>query len=83
MTEPLDDWVSELAADLRLDPDVDLDALLKLARVVAHRVDRRAAPITTFMVGMAAAKAGSPEAMKEAVAAAMRLAEALPEKTDD
>ena len=38
--------------------DVDVTALLDLARDAAHSIDRTAAPVTTFVVGYAAAQRG-------------------------
>jgi hypothetical protein len=50
----LDDWTGALCAELGLDPaDVDQKTLLNLAKVVAHTVDRPAAPLTTYMLGVA------------------------------
>jgi hypothetical protein len=50
----LDDWSEALCAELGLDPaDVSQKVVLDLARVVAHTVDRPAAPLTAFVLGMA------------------------------
>ncbi|MGH3257559.1 MAG: DUF6457 domain-containing protein [Streptosporangiaceae bacterium] len=50
----LDDWTDALCAELGLDPkDVDQKAVLNLARVAAHAVDRPAAPLTTYVLGIA------------------------------
>lgn len=54
----LDDWVARLGAELGVDVPVDVRQLLDLARDAAHSVDRPAAPLTTFLVGYAAAQAG-------------------------
>ncbi|SHE66913.1 DUF6457 domain-containing protein [Streptoalloteichus hindustanus] len=58
----LDDWIealrAELGAELGPDVDVDIRALLDVARVAAHSVDRPAAPLTTFLIGYAAGRAG-------------------------
>ena len=51
-------WVTDLAAALDLPDEIDTDTQLDLAREVAHGVDRRAAPVTAFMVGLAAGRAG-------------------------
>jgi len=40
-------------------PEVDVHLLLDVARDAAHAVDRPAAPITTFLLGYAAALAGA------------------------
>ena len=59
MTEPLppealDDWVAEAAALLGIAPaDVPVATVLDLARRVAHGVARPAAPVTTFLLGLA------------------------------
>jgi hypothetical protein len=50
----LDDWTDTVCAELGLDPrDVDQQTVLNLARVAAHAVDRPAAPLTTYLLGMA------------------------------
>ncbi len=53
----LDDWLTQLSAELGVD-DVELDhktvkVLLDLARDAAHGVERVAAPLTPFLVGVA------------------------------
>jgi hypothetical protein len=61
MTDPaeLDDWARELSEALGLPADaVDVALVLNLARDAAHGVARPAAPLTTFLVGYAAARAG-------------------------
>ena len=56
----LADWTARLLDELGLDEiDVDIDAVLRLAGVVAHSVTRPAAPLTTFIVGYAAGRAVS------------------------
>jgi hypothetical protein len=55
----LDEWVDEVCAELGLDPDeVDLDEILDMARDVAHGIERRAAPVTAYLIGLAAGRAG-------------------------
>lgn len=55
----LDDWEQRLLAALGLDTSpADRDAVLGLAGQAAHAVVRPAAPITTFLVGLAAGRAG-------------------------
>jgi molybdopterin-guanine dinucleotide biosynthesis protein A len=71
----LDEWIAAVKADLGIDLDVDTAALLDLARDAAHGVARPAAPLTTFLVGYAAALAGGGrEAVAEAAAKAAALA---------
>lgn len=70
----LDEWISAVKDELGIDLDVDTGVLLDLARDAAHGVARPAAPLTTFLVGYAAAQAGGGS---EAVAEASRKAAAL------
>ncbi|MFE6825149.1 NTP transferase domain-containing protein [Streptomyces sp. NPDC057690] len=71
----LDEWISAVKDELGIDLDVDTGALLDLARDAAHGVARPAAPLTTFLVGYAAAQAeGGPEAVAEAARKAAALA---------
>ncbi len=73
----LDEWITAVKDELGIEIDVDTGVLLDLARDAAHGVARPAAPLTTFLVGYAAAKAadgGSPEAVAEAARKAAALA---------
>jgi hypothetical protein len=50
----LDDWTATLCAELGISPeDGSQKTILDLARVVAHTVDRPAAPLTAFFLGVA------------------------------
>ncbi|BAC72077.1 molybdopterin-guanine dinucleotide biosynthesis protein [Streptomyces avermitilis] len=71
----LDEWISAVKDELGIDLAVDTGILLDLARDAAHGVARPAAPLTTFLVGYAAAQAGGgPEAVAEAARKAAALA---------
>ena len=71
----LDEWISAVKDELGIDLDVDTNVLLDLARDAAHGVARPAAPLTTFLVGYAAARGeGGPEAVAEAARKAAALA---------
>ncbi|MET7917691.1 NTP transferase domain-containing protein [Streptomyces avermitilis] len=71
----LDEWISAVKDELGIDLAVDTGILLDLARDAAHGVARPAAPLTTFLVGYAAAQAGGdPEAVTEAARKAAALA---------
>ncbi|QIP85563.1 molybdenum cofactor guanylyltransferase [Streptomyces sp. Tu 2975] len=71
----LDEWINAVKDELGIELDVDTHVLLDLARDAAHGVARPAAPLTTFLVGYAAAKAeGGPEAVVEAARKAAALA---------
>lgn len=54
----LDDWIAEVQLELGTELDLDTDDILDLTREVAHTVARPAAPLTTFLVGYAAARSG-------------------------
>ena len=69
----MDPWLDRFADDLqvpRLDP-TEVDALLDLARVVAHGTERKNAPLAAFLAGRWAAAAGGDPA--EALRRAERL----------
>ena len=73
----LHDWIDELCDALDVE-DVDLDEalILDVAREAAHNVDRPAAPITTFLLGYAAASAdGDPDEVERLAGAALALAQ--------
>jgi hypothetical protein len=55
----LEDWTATVCTALGLDPaSVDQKLLLDLTKDVAHGVARPAAPLTSFLVGLAAGRAG-------------------------
>ncbi|MGW7201590.1 NTP transferase domain-containing protein [Streptomyces chryseus] len=72
----LDEWMTAVKDELGIELDVDINVLLDLARDAAHGVARPAAPLTTFLVGYAAARAGGdgPDAVAEAARKAAALA---------
>lgn len=71
----LEQWITAVKNELGIDVAVDTKTLLDLARDAAHGVARPAAPLTTFLVGYAAAHAEATGAdPAEAVAAASRKA---------
>ncbi len=78
----LEQWAAALAAELGLGPDaVDVEQVLDLAADAAHGVVRPAAPLTTFLVGLAAGKAGASDAdVADAVARAEALIDRLGEE---
>jgi hypothetical protein len=52
----LDEWVATVSEELGIG-EVDVTAVLDLARDVAHGVARPAAPLTCLLVGLAASDA--------------------------
>ena len=76
----MDTWIDELAAALALEPlsHEEADQLLRLAREVAHRVERKGAPLASFLLGMHVARrtadgSSRASALDEAIAAAEAL----------
>lgn len=72
----LHDWIDELSDVLDVESEVDEALVLDLARVAAHNVERRAAPITTYLLGYAAgAQDANPVAIEALAAKAQLLAD--------
>lgn len=55
---PLTRWAEELARDLGIEQVLGVDEILDLAADAAHGVMRPAAPLTTYLVGVAVGQAG-------------------------
>lgn len=71
----LHDWIDELCDVLDVEIDLDEALVLDLARDAAHNVARPAAPITTFLLGYAAAQQdGDPATVERLAGAASELA---------
>jgi len=49
----MNEWINALTDVLVLPKDVDARTVLDVARDVAHTVERPAAPVTTYLVGLA------------------------------
>ena len=60
-------WVADLGRELGLDLEVDVEVLLDLAGDAAHGVVRPAAPLTTFLVGVAVGRGARLDDTVEAV----------------
>jgi Domain of unknown function (DUF6457) len=77
----LDDWTDAVCAELGLDPeDGTQKTVLNLARVVAHTVDRPAAPLTSFLLGCAV---GSGQPLTETAARLQQMARGWQAHTGD
>ena len=74
--EALDAWAAALRARFGLAADdLPIELILDLARDVANGVARPAAPFSAFAAGLVAGRAGgSPDDVREAVAAISELA---------
>ena len=79
----LNDWVAAMVAELDLDDlDVEVQDVLDLAGDAAHAVTRLAAPLTTFIAGYAAGRAGGEaDDVREAIDAAKALCARTAEET--
>jgi len=76
-------WMAAVQAELGTDLEVDERLLLKVAREVAHGVDRPAAPLTTFLIGYAAAqRGGGADAVATAATEVANLAARWPVQQD-
>jgi molybdopterin-guanine dinucleotide biosynthesis protein A len=53
--QAMDEWINAVRIELDLDAAVDVDVILDVARIAAHNVERPAAPVTTFLLGIAVA----------------------------
>jgi hypothetical protein len=57
----LDDWLTTARDALGVPDDVDVAMVLDVAREAAHGVARPAAPLTTYLLGLAVARGADPE----------------------
>jgi hypothetical protein len=57
----VDKWIEAVQKELGIDIKVDQELILDLARDAAHGVERKAAPITTFLLGIAIAGGVDPK----------------------
>jgi hypothetical protein len=72
----LHDWIDELMDVLDIEGEIDEGLILDVAREAAHQVQRPAAPISTYLLGYAAAQAGGrPEDVEALAARVVALAE--------
>ena len=80
-------WIDDLARALDLDPLTasETDRLLRIARDVAHRVERKGAPLASFLLGMYVAGrtadgSARASALREAIASTVVLLPPAPEE---
>ncbi|MEY9210710.1 molybdopterin-guanine dinucleotide biosynthesis protein [Thermobifida halotolerans] len=76
------EWARLVCAELELSEEVDrkdVDRVLDLARDAAHSVARPAAPLTTYLLGIAVGRGADPETAARALS---RLAQTWSEGTD-
>jgi hypothetical protein len=77
----LDTWIETACAELGVEPgDEYTKTILNLARVVAHKVDRRGAPLTSYLLGLAV---GSGQPLPESAARLQDIARDWPEQPEE
>lgn len=64
----LEDWTARAAAELGIEDLPPLTLLLDLSRQAAHRVVRPAAPVTTYLLGVAVGRGADLEETAERLA---------------
>lgn len=57
---PMEEWLAAVSTRLGVTGDVDVDLVLDVARDSAHQVERPAAPLTTYLLGVAVASGRDP-----------------------
>jgi len=72
-------WIDAVCAELNLPSDVKTDLILDVARVAAHNVERPAAPVTTFLLGILVGRGMD---VSEAAAKIQDLAATWPKSTE-
>ena len=66
----LDRWIEAACAELGVEPAlVDQRLILDLARDAAHQVDRPAAPVTAYLLGVAVGRGQPPGPARERLTA--------------
>jgi Domain of unknown function (DUF6457) len=63
----MNDWMEEFASALDVQPlsPEEVGAVLKLARHVAHGVERKSAPLAAYLLGVAVGTATAPDSSRE------------------
>lgn len=64
----MEKWIEAVQKELGIDVVVDEQLILDLARDAAHGVERKAAPITTFLLGIAIAGGADPKEAAKGIA---------------
>ena len=79
--DTLDRWAAAASAELGVEPPGGyIKTVLNLARVAAHRVDRPAAPLTAFLLGIAV---GQGRPLPESARQLQDLAQAWPREAGE
>jgi hypothetical protein len=71
----LHDWIDELCDVLEIEAEVDEGLLADLAKLTHDNVEAAAAPVTAFLLGIAAGENAAPDEVERLAARAQALAE--------
>jgi hypothetical protein len=63
----MSDWISAVSSELGLDDGADVDLVLRVAADAAHGVTRPAAPVTTYLLGVAVGRGADPAEAAERI----------------
>ena len=63
----MDAWIEALKKELGITTEIDETLILNVARDAAHAVERPAAPITTYLLGFAAALGANVQTAAETI----------------
>jgi hypothetical protein len=63
----MNDWVDAVKKEIGVDADFDIDSILAAARDAAHAVERKVAPVTTYLMGIAVAQGGDAKTIAEKI----------------
>lgn len=63
----MSDWISAACSELGLEGGVDVDLVLLVAADAAHGVTRPAAPVTTYLMGVAVGRGADPAETAERI----------------
>jgi len=81
MSSAIDRWVIAVAEDLGLTAyPADTRTILDMTKVVAHNVDRPAAPVTSYLIGIAV---GRGMALPDAIKRVRDLADSWPGNSEE
>ena len=81
MSSAIDRWVMAVSQGLGLSPNpADQRTILDMTKVVAHNVDRPAAPVTSYLVGIAV---GRGMTLSQAIGHVTELANSWPGRSEE
>ena len=66
---PLEEWAARVTAELGLPDDPQVRLVLDLSKTVAHGVLRPAAPVTSYLLGIAVGRGADPAEAARRIAA--------------